>query len=198
MAGSRSRGSPATTTPSCRRRARPARRRHRRHPDAPDLHRRGPRAARHIRALPPNPRLPDPVPARGPPVRAGARHAGQRGPRLPAQGARRGRRRLPRRRPTGRPRRLDRGPRGGRARWSPGGARDVPGRVHRPRARGPRADGRGPDNAAICERSRSATKTLEARINTIFAKLGLEPAADDNRRVLAVLALLRDEGPAAT
>jgi len=52
----------------------------------------------------------------------------------------------------------------------------------------------GRTNAAICERLAIGAKTLEARINTIFAKLGLEPTADDNRRVLAVLAWLRETG----
>ena len=52
----------------------------------------------------------------------------------------------------------------------------------------------GRTNAAICERLGIGTKTVEARVNTIFSKLGLEPAPDDNRRVLAVLAYLRDKG----
>ena len=52
----------------------------------------------------------------------------------------------------------------------------------------------GRSNAAIGERLGIGMKTVEARINTIFSKLGLEPAADDNRRVLAVLAFLRDGG----
>src|SRR4051812_44431684 len=50
----------------------------------------------------------------------------------------------------------------------------------------------GRTNAAISSRLGIGTKTLEARINTIFGKLGLEPAADDNRRVLAVLAWLAE------
>ena len=54
------------------------------------------------------------------------------------------------------------------------------------------ADGRS--NAAICQHLGLSPKTIEARINAIFSKLGLEPAADDNRRVLAVLAFLRDGG----
>ena len=58
----------------------------------------------------------------------------------------------------------------------------------------------GRTNAAICERLSIGLKTVEAHVNTIFSKLGLEPAADDNRRVLAVLAYLRmssqlDEAP---
>ena len=56
----------------------------------------------------------------------------------------------------------------------------------------------GRTNAAICERLAIGAKTLEARINTIFAKLGLEPTADDNRRVLAVLAWLRETGRTTT
>jgi DNA-binding NarL/FixJ family response regulator len=55
----------------------------------------------------------------------------------------------------------------------------------------------GRTNAAICQRLGIGPKTVEARVNTIFSKLGLEPAADDNRRVLAVLAYLRETGAAA-
>jgi len=51
----------------------------------------------------------------------------------------------------------------------------------------------GRSNAAIGDRLGIGAKTVEARINTIFSKLGLEPAADDNRRVLAVLSFLRQE-----
>ena len=51
----------------------------------------------------------------------------------------------------------------------------------------------GRSNAAICRSLGIGEKTVEARINTIFSKLGLEPAEDDNRRVLAVLALLRTD-----
>jgi DNA-binding NarL/FixJ family response regulator len=51
----------------------------------------------------------------------------------------------------------------------------------------------GRSNAAIGSRLGIGAKTVEARINTIFSKLGLEPAPDDNRRVLAVLAFLRDD-----
>ena len=56
----------------------------------------------------------------------------------------------------------------------------------------------GRTNAAICRRLGIGAKTVEARVNTIFSKLGLEQAADDNRRVLAVLAYLRETGGLAT
>ena len=49
----------------------------------------------------------------------------------------------------------------------------------------------GRSNQAIAERLGIATKTVETHVNAVFSKLGLEPAGDDNRRVLAVLAYLR-------
>ncbi|HEY3333617.1 MAG TPA: response regulator transcription factor [Candidatus Limnocylindrales bacterium] len=49
----------------------------------------------------------------------------------------------------------------------------------------------GRTNQAIGDRLDVATKTVETHVNAIFSKLGLEPAEDDNRRVLAVLAYLR-------
>ena len=49
----------------------------------------------------------------------------------------------------------------------------------------------GRSNQAIGERLSIATKTVETHVNTIFSKLGLERAEEDNRRVLAVLAYLR-------
>lgn len=49
----------------------------------------------------------------------------------------------------------------------------------------------GRSNAAICRALGIGEKTVEARINIIFSKLALEPTPDDNRRVLAVLTLLR-------
>ena len=52
----------------------------------------------------------------------------------------------------------------------------------------------GRTNAAVCERLGIGAKTVEMHVSTIFSKLGLEPAADDNRRVLAVLAYLRQSG----
>jgi DNA-binding NarL/FixJ family response regulator len=49
----------------------------------------------------------------------------------------------------------------------------------------------GRSNQAIGDRLGMARKTVEAHIANIFSKLELEPAADDHRRVLAVLAHLR-------
>jgi serine/threonine-protein kinase len=49
----------------------------------------------------------------------------------------------------------------------------------------------GRSNQAISERLFLSPKTVETHVGHIFDKLGLLPAADDHRRVLAVIAFLR-------
>jgi DNA-binding NarL/FixJ family response regulator len=49
----------------------------------------------------------------------------------------------------------------------------------------------GRSNQAIAERLVVSLKTVETHVASILSKLGLEPAAEDHRRVLAVLAYLR-------
>jgi DNA-binding NarL/FixJ family response regulator len=48
----------------------------------------------------------------------------------------------------------------------------------------------GLSNGGICRRLFLSPKTVEAHVNSIFLKLGLAPAPDDHRRVLAVLRFL--------
>jgi DNA-binding NarL/FixJ family response regulator len=54
----------------------------------------------------------------------------------------------------------------------------------------------GRSNQAICRKLFLSPKTIETHVNSIFMKLGLLPAPDDHRRVLAVLAHLRAQGAA--
>lgn len=49
----------------------------------------------------------------------------------------------------------------------------------------------GRSNSAIASALHMSEKTVEGHIRTIFSKMQLEPAADDHRRVLAVLTYLR-------
>jgi DNA-binding NarL/FixJ family response regulator len=49
----------------------------------------------------------------------------------------------------------------------------------------------GRSNQAIAQLLLMSPRTVEAHVRAIFSKLGLEPAADDHRRVLAVLTYLR-------
>jgi DNA-binding NarL/FixJ family response regulator len=53
----------------------------------------------------------------------------------------------------------------------------------------------GRSNRSIAERSILSVKTVEGVIAAVFSKLGLESGADDNRRVLAVLAYLDAQAP---
>ena len=71
-------------------------------------------------------------------------------------------------------------------------ARSAPTAALTPRERevlGLMAEGRS--NAAIAGRLFVTDKAVGKHINNIFAKLGLPPSEDDNRRVLAVLAYLK-------
>ena len=119
----------------------------------------------------------------------GERRRGRR--RLPAQGQGHGPRRLRRRDPADREGRLGDRPRGRRGARRPTRARvpldDLTEREREVLAL--MAEGRS--NQAIGDRLAMARKTVEAHIANIFSKLELQPASDDHRRVLAVLAHLR-------
>ncbi|MEO6533840.1 MAG: response regulator transcription factor [Pseudolysinimonas sp.] len=56
----------------------------------------------------------------------------------------------------------------------------------------------GRSNSAICARLFLTDKTVESHVRSIFQRLDLPAAADENRRVLAVLAHLRSPGSTAT
>ncbi len=49
----------------------------------------------------------------------------------------------------------------------------------------------GRSNQAIAGQLYMSPKTVETHVGSLFAKLGLLPAAEDHRRVLAVLTYLR-------
>ncbi|MDX6688569.1 MAG: hypothetical protein QOG15_26 [Solirubrobacteraceae bacterium] len=49
----------------------------------------------------------------------------------------------------------------------------------------------GRSNAGICDQLVLSRRTIESHVRTIFLKLGLAPADDDHRRVMAVLTYLR-------
>jgi DNA-binding NarL/FixJ family response regulator len=49
----------------------------------------------------------------------------------------------------------------------------------------------GRSNSAVAETLVVTERAVEKHVTSIFGKLGLSPAAEDHRRVLAVLAYLR-------
>jgi DNA-binding NarL/FixJ family response regulator len=53
----------------------------------------------------------------------------------------------------------------------------------------------GRSNKGIGDQLAVTERAVRKHVTSIFAKLGLTPAEDDNRRILAVLAYLRPEGP---
>jgi DNA-binding NarL/FixJ family response regulator len=53
----------------------------------------------------------------------------------------------------------------------------------------------GRTNRAIGQALYLSEKTVETNVRMIFVKLGLQPSADDHRRILAVLTLLRSGEP---
>ncbi|MEU4425432.1 response regulator transcription factor [Actinoplanes sp. NPDC024001] len=53
----------------------------------------------------------------------------------------------------------------------------------------------GRSNQAVAARLHLSPKTVEAHVRSVFGRLGLTDTADDNRRVLAVLAFLRGSDP---
>lgn len=52
-------------------------------------------------------------------------------------------------------------------------------------------DAEGRSNRSVADHLSISVKTVEAQVATIFSKLGLQEHRDDNRRVLAVIALPR-------
>ena len=112
-----------------------------------------------------------------------------RRPRLPAQGARLRHRGAGRRAASGDRRRVRPRPHDRVAADAAPAAELAAGPAHRPRARGPRADGRGPVQRGIARELGVSERTVEAVCAQVFLKLQLEPSPDVNRRVSAVLVL---------
>ena len=67
-------------------------------------------------------------------------------------------------------------------------------RPERPRAGGPRVDGRGPLERGIARQIWVAEATVEKHVHSILGKLDLPDSTDDHQRVLAVLAYLSSAG----